>query len=58
MSTITEFEVSDKLKQYGLTRFGREGSTLLLVYKDKPIIFSIQKEGFFKTIRVRKGLKG
>jgi len=50
MSSIIEFEVSDKLKQYGVTRFGREGSTLLLVYKDKPIIFSVQKEGLFKTV--------
>src|SRR5215212_427245 len=49
--TIIEFEVSDKLKHYGVTRFGREGTTLLLMHKDKSIIFSIQKEGFLQTIR-------
>jgi DNA replicative helicase MCM subunit Mcm2 (Cdc46/Mcm family) len=50
MSSIIEFEVSNKLKQYGVTGFGREGSTLLLVYEGKSIIFNIQKEGLFKTI--------
>ena len=44
MTSIIEFEVS-KLKQYGVTRFERQGATLLLMYKDKPIIFNVQKEG-------------
>jgi DNA replicative helicase MCM subunit Mcm2 (Cdc46/Mcm family) len=50
MFPIIEIKISDILKQCGVTRFEREGTTLLLVYKDKQIIFSIQKEGFFKTI--------
>src|SRR5215208_5192864 len=49
-STIMEFEVSDKLKQYGVTRIEREGTMLLLMYRDKSIIFNIQSEGLFKTI--------
>lgn len=50
MSSIIDFELSEKLKQYGVTRFERQGATLLLVYKDKPIIFNVQKEGLFKTV--------
>jgi hypothetical protein len=48
--SIIDFQLSEILKQYGVTRFERQGATLLLVYKDKPIIFSVQKEGFFKTV--------
>jgi replicative DNA helicase Mcm len=33
-----------------VTRFERQGATLLLVYKGKIIIFNIQKEGLFKTV--------
>jgi len=50
LSSIIDFEVSEKLKQYGVTRFERQGATLLLVYEDKSIIFNIQNEGLFKTV--------
>jgi hypothetical protein len=55
VSSLIDFEVAEKPKQYGVIKFERKGLTILLVYEDKSIILNIQKEGLFKAVRVRKG---
>jgi hypothetical protein len=35
VSSLIDFEVAEKPKQYGVIKFERKGLTILLVYEDK-----------------------
>ena len=51
-SNIQELEINEDLKKCGVTRFAKEYSaSILIVCKQKPIIFKIQKERLFATLQ-------
>jgi hypothetical protein len=41
--SVFEFEVEESLRQRGISRIAKEGSTIVVVYSDKPIRFDIDK---------------
>jgi hypothetical protein len=46
-----DFEISDGLKQRGISRIAKDKMTILLVYQNKPIRSTIFKQDFNKTIK-------
>lgn len=47
----TEFEVSEVLKERGVSKIAREDTTFVVVYQNKPIRSTIYKNDFNKTIK-------
>jgi hypothetical protein len=46
-----DFEISDGLKQRGVSRIAKDSMTILLVYKNKTVRSAIYKQDFNKTIK-------
>ena len=54
-SNIQELEINEDLKKCGVTRFAKEYSaSILIVCKQKPIIFKIQKEHSLLPFRISR----
>ena len=47
----TEFDLSEQLREKGITRISKENSTIVVVYNDKPIRFTIY-EDYDKIIKL------
>ena len=47
----TDFEVSDVMKELGVTRIASEGMTIVVVYQDRPIRSTVYKNDFNKTTK-------
>jgi replicative DNA helicase Mcm len=54
MQHTIEFEIPDNLKQHEISRIAKEGSTIIIRYKDIPIRFDIDKK-WSKTIEHFEG---
>jgi hypothetical protein len=50
-TTTTDFEITEGLKQRGVSRIAKDGITILLVYQNKSIRSAIYKLDFNKTIK-------
>src|SRR5215212_10849494 len=51
LPSIIEFEVTDELKQRGISRIAKDRMTILLVYQNKSIRSAIYKQDINKTIK-------
>jgi hypothetical protein len=46
-----EFEISEGLKQRGISRIAKDRMTILVIYQNKNVRFAIYKQDFNKTIK-------
>ena len=51
MFPVVDLEISDALKEHGVSRVARDGMTILLVYRNKTVRSAIYKQDFNKTIK-------
>lgn len=51
MLPVIDFDISDVLNNHGVSRVSKEGTTILIQYKDKPIRFDVDSKRWSKTVQ-------
>jgi hypothetical protein len=47
---VIDFEISDILKEHGVSKVAKQGTTILIQYSDKPLRFDIDSKKWSETV--------